>query len=953
MRHIWKLKPRSKRKMEDILRMCRPEDTILIYPGDYQIPNLPIVKSVKIYGVGKEPSDVTIKGGFILNNKATVFIANLTIHAAHERNAFMVQDGASLHVKRTIVEGERTGNYPAIYCYQNSDLRIEASEIITQESSRLLDTVYVGNHSKAQIDSSILSSLLVEQSHVKMHNNQVNLSMGLTNDATVYSTGRLDFSAENDVTEDLWHISICAGSKGEFESLLIHRNPPLALVEHSQFQVQELDLVEDQYLEIHYNKQSTLDVPEEHVNKINKEEYDAIVAEVSGLAEETDALQIEMDQLIAEAELYQQESSETDYVRLDKANKISSKINKNLDETEMLLTLAEELISKEVDETAFQEKKREKMNELALLQANELEMQQQQSTTNVSREHEAALTVESTLDGPEPMQEVSNVLEGSSGLDELNALYGLHDLKKQINQFINTVKFNQLQKEQGRKAIPITLHASFLGNPGTGKTTVARLLGRTFYEMGVISTNTFIEVTRKDLVSPNIGETALRTQQVLENSKGGILFIDEAYSLYSDSSMDYGQEVVDTIITFMEENRHNMMIIFAGYTDEMNQFLKMNSGLKSRVPHQFYFDDYTSEEIAEIGYSNLCEQDYIVNEQKYKSVIEWLYRHSTDKSNARWVRNINEQILISHANRVVESNATNTQMILDEDLDMLTSNQNEDKSDKIQELLLQLDSLTGLEDTKKYVHRLMKEAKVNRMLMDEGSLSDSPSYHMIFSGDPGTGKTTVANIIAQLFYYLDIMPTSNVKVVDRSDLVGAYIGQTEKKTKEILEQALGGVLFIDEAYQLAGSSENDFGRLAIETLLTYLENHRDKFIVILAGYPTEMEDFLNVNPGLRSRIPHHIDFPGYSPEEVATIVEGNITKDWQVNVPLLRSIVIDIYEHLPTQEKSNARWARNFSEQLIQHHKVWLIDQEVAANQLWRISDEVINELYRSYLKTS
>src|SRR5699024_10191291 len=158
-------------------------------------------------------------------------------------------------------------------------------------------------------------------------------------------------------------------------------------------------------------------------------------------------------------------------------------------------------------------------------------------------------------------------------------------------KFINTVKFNQSRKEQGFKESSLTLHSLFLGNPGTGKTTVARILGRVLYENGVIGTDNFVEVTRKDLVGEYIGQTAQRTQEILDKSKGGILFIDEAYALHSDSENDFGKEAVDTLLTFMEDNRENTMIIFAGYTDEMNQFIKMNSGLESRTPNTFYFAD--------------------------------------------------------------------------------------------------------------------------------------------------------------------------------------------------------------------------------------------------------------------------------------------------------------------------------------------------------------------------
>ncbi|WP_249260835.1 AAA family ATPase [Virgibacillus pantothenticus] len=144
----------------------------------------------------------------------------------------------------------------------------------------------------------------------------------------------------------------------------------------------------------------------------------------------------------------------------------------------------------------------------------------------------------------------------------------------------------------------------------------------------------------------------------------------------------------------------------------------------------------------------------------------------------------------------------------------------------------------------------------------------------------------------------------------------------------------GGVLFIDEAYQLVGKFDNDFGKQAIETLLTYLEDHRDKFILILAGYTEEMNEFLKVNPGLRSRIPNEIVFPDYSPDEVATIVEKNITKEWKVNTQLLR------YTNLPSNEKANARWAGNFLEKLIQNHKVWVVENNSTTDHLMKINNE-------------
>lgn len=849
MRNIWKVKSESKMKFEDILRVCNKGDIILLSPGEYHFPKglfFQGVKEIDIIGVGKNPSEVVIKGSFGISGPIKVTISNLTINALHKKNALNINKDATVELKKVIINGESTGGYPAIFCNQ-SNVKIEASEVYFSKDKNY--GINIEEQSEVQIRSSIIDSITSLQSNVRLHNNQINVTMVILNDTIVKSTGVLDFPT-NHTNDYNYFIFLQSGSKMELDLININNNGVLAKIEHSEFRLKEMKAADNLVASVHYNKQSTVDVPEEKVYLVNLDEQER--------------------------------------------QQVSSHHNERIDGT----------LDDSVDEGIDEENSNQKSE------------------------------------------------EQQSGLEELQSLYGLHDLKKQINEFINLVKFNQLQKEKGLSTIPITLHSLFMGNPGTGKTTVARIVGRVLYETGVISTNKFVEVTRKDLVGQYIGETAKMTQAILEESKGGILFIDEAYSLYSESANDFGKEAVDTILTFMEDNRHNTMIIFAGYTNEMNQFLKLNSGLESRIPQKFYFDDYTSEEIAEIGYSNLIKQGYVVNEKKYQDVIKWLYSHSVDKSNARWVRNINEKLLRIHANRVVESATEDTQTIIDEDLEVLTGNQKHNKDDMIGNLLNQLDSLMGLDEVKEYVHHLIKQAKVDRMLMEEGSVSNKPSYHMIFAGNPGTGKTTVANIIAQLFYYLDIMPTPNVKVVDRSDLVGAYIGHTEKQTKEILEQAMGGVLFIDEAYQLTGTSDNDFGKQAIETLLTYLENYRDKFVVILAGYTEEMDEFLKVNPGLQSRIPRKIIFPDYSPNEIAMIVEKIITKDWEVNVPLLKSTVVDIYKELPSNEKSNARWARNFSERLVQNHKAWVGDHPSAMNQLKKINDEVIYDLQQYYLNS-
>ena len=166
-------------------------------------------------------------------------------------------------------------------------------------------------------------------------------------------------------------------------------------------------------------------------------------------------------------------------------------------------------------------------------------------------------------------------------------------MKEQVEQFVAMAEFNQKRAEQGGIVEDTTLHSLFLGNPGTGKTTVARILGNILFQKGVIKQKKFIEVSRSNLVGGYQGQTALKTREVLESALGGVLFIDEAYTLYTGLNDDFGKEALDEVLKFMEDHRRDIVIIFAGYTKEMHDFLQVNSGLQSRIPTTFDFEDYS------------------------------------------------------------------------------------------------------------------------------------------------------------------------------------------------------------------------------------------------------------------------------------------------------------------------------------------------------------------------
>lgn len=238
-------------------------------------------------------------------------------------------------------------------------------------------------------------------------------------------------------------------------------------------------------------------------------------------------------------------------------------------------------------------------------------------------------------------------------------------------------------------------------------------------------------------------------------------------------------------------------------------------------------------------------------------------------------------------------------------------------------LLEELNALTGLESVKQDIQNLVNIIRVQKLREARGMKQPSISLHMVFSGNPGTGKTTVARLLANIYKGLGVLPSGHLVEVDRSKLVVGYVGQTATKTAQVIDEALGGVLFIDEAYTLsANKGENDFGQEAIDTLLKAMEDHRDDLIVIVAGYPDLMEDFLNSNPGLRSRFNKYIFFADYTPEELIEILKSMCQKQEYKMTEEAITFALDYFAkrvHEHSESFANAREVRNFMEKAIAH----------------------------------
>ena len=256
-------------------------------------------------------------------------------------------------------------------------------------------------------------------------------------------------------------------------------------------------------------------------------------------------------------------------------------------------------------------------------------------------------------------------------LDELNKLVGLEKVKKDVNSLINLVRIRKLRSERGIKQPPMSLHLVFSGNPGTGKTTVARLLSKIYCEIGLLSKGHLVETDRSGLVGGFVGQTAIKTQEVIQSALGGILFIDEAYSLTSKSENDYGAEAIDTLLKAMEDHRDDLIVIVAGYPALMDKFLYSNPGLESRFNKFIYFEDYNEEELYNIFQLMSKESNLTIDEagdnylkEYFKKVYE---NRSSNFANGRAVRNLFEEVITNQANRLA-----NKSEITDDELNTLT-----------------------------------------------------------------------------------------------------------------------------------------------------------------------------------------------------------------------------------------------------------------------------------------
>jgi len=570
---------------------------------------------------------------------------------------------------------------------------------------------------------------------------------------------------------------------------------------------------------------------------------------------------------------------------------------------------------------------------------------------------------------PRPRPQISV----EDAMAELDAMIGLASVKEQVRSIAASVEAARRRAVAGVTTDKPMRHFVFLGPPGTGKTTVARVLAKIFYAFGLLDDPDVVEAHRADLVGEYLGATAIKTNELVDSALGRVLFIDEAYSLVNegDGQTDrFGVEAVQTLLKRAEDNREDLIIILAGYEKQMEAFLGSNPGLASRFATRLKFPSYSPPEMLALAESALDRRGEMLDPDArpvlWRTLEEVGRRRMADElGNGRFVRSLLEKAGQARDVRVMTGTAepaprdlvTIRAHDLEQAFTELTSRmRGYEDTPTLEGAIAELDELVGLEPVKQQVRAIAAQLRVAKLRDTHGLTSQPPTRHFVFSGPPGTGKTTVARILGRIFAALGLLVRPEVIEAHRGDLVGEHLGSTAIKTNKLVDSALGGVLFIDEAYSLHndGYSGGDaYGSEAVQTLLKRAEDDRDRLVIVLAGYPGDMDRFLRSNPGLASRFSTRVTFPSYRPQDLVRIAVLLAEQAGDMFDPAAIEVLRAIFGHACAagriDELGNGRFARSLFERACACRDVRVVrlGEQATAADLTTVTAADVETAYR------
>ena len=568
----------------------------------------------------------------------------------------------------------------------------------------------------------------------------------------------------------------------------------------------------------------------------------------------------------------------------------------------------------------------------------------------------------------------------AEAMAELDKMIGLAPVKEQVRSIAASIEAARRRAIVGVVTEKPMRHFVFLGPPGTGKTTVARVVAKIFYVFGLLDKPTVVEAHRADLVGGYVGTTSGKTNGLIDSALGGVLFIDEAYSLVNEGdgqSDRFGIEAVQALLKRAEDDRENLIIILAGYEKQMETFLGSNPGLASRFATRIKFSSYAPAELLALAESVLERRSEVLDADARPALWRMLEdvgrRRLTDElGNGRFIRSLLEKAGQARDVRVMTAGAEprpeDLVTIQAGDLQRafaeLTSRlRGYTDTPTLESAFAELDELIGLEPVKQQVRAIVAQLQVAKLRGRQGLTSQPPNRHFVFMGPSGTGKSSVAWLFARIFAAFGLLVRPEVVEAQRGDLVGEHLGATAIKTNKVIDSALGGVLFIDNASLLHNEEYADgdaFGAEAVQTLLKRAEDDRDRLVIILADYPTEMNRLLRSNRALASKFRTRVEFPSYSPEDLADITILLAEQAGDAFDADAVYVLGEVFRHAGSVERrinelGNGRFARSLFEHVCAHRDVRVVrlGEAATAEDLTTVTADDLRSAYREYLMVS